>query len=141
MVDDPNGSDTACLPVRYLLVGLLIPPLAWLLQMLIVETLAAQTCYPSTEPLPAPTVPWMRTALVLVSAACLVVGVFGSAIAWRNVRKIGSERRDALPGSKLKRTGLAWFLSRVAMMSSGLFLFALVATDVALAIVSPCRGW
>ena len=141
MVEDLNNAEALSPPMRHLLAGLLIPPSAWLLQMVIAETLAAQSCYPSNEPLSAPAVPWMSPALVAISAVCLGAGVFGSVIAWRNVRKIRPKRWGALSGLNRRRAEIAWFLSRVALMCSALFLFALVATDVALAIVSPCRWW
>lgn len=124
-------------PMRYALAGLVIAPLAWLLQMVIAETLAAQSCYPFDKPLSAPVVPWMRPALVVISALCLMAGGFGGVIAWRNLRRLAAEKGTA----SRKRTELVWFLSRVAAMCSALFLFALIATDVALALVSPCRWW
>lgn len=141
MVENPESAEALYPPMRYLLVGLLVPPAAWLLQMLIAETLAAQSCYPFNEPLSAPLVPWMRPALVAVSAVCLAAGASGSMFAWRNVRKIGPRRSTASHGLNRRRAELGWFVSRVALMGSALFLFALVATDVALAIVSPCRWW
>jgi hypothetical protein len=128
-------------PMRRALVGLLVPSLAWLLQMVVAETLAAQSCYPFNQPLSTPIVPWMRPALITISGVCLVAGAFGSLIAWRNLRKIGPKRSGASSGARRTRAELEWFLSRVAAMCSALFLFALIATDVALAIVSPCRWW
>ncbi|MGQ7932399.1 hypothetical protein [Paraburkholderia sp. D1E] len=137
-----NGMrEAAHLSMRRALVGLLVPPLAWLLQMVIAETLAAQSCYPFNHPLSAPIVPWMQPALFTISGVCLVGGAFGSLIAWRNVRKIGPKQWGALSGARRTRAELEWFLSCVAAMCSAVFLFALIATDVALAIVSPCRWW
>jgi len=141
MTDDMKALDTSPPTMRYLLIGLLVAPFAWLLQTLIAETLAAQACYPFNQPVSAPIVPWMRPALITISAVCLVAGAFGSLIAWRNLRKIGPKQWGALSGARRSRAELEWFLSRVAMMCSTLFLFALVATDVALAVVSPCRWW
>lgn len=121
--------------------GLLIAPFAWLVQMLVAETLAAQSCYPDSAPLNAPLFPWMRTALFVLSALCLLAGIAGSLLAWRNIRRIGPKRWGTLAGTTRTKAELAWFVSRVAAMCSALFLFALIATDVALAIVSPCRWW
>jgi hypothetical protein len=126
---------------RAMLVGLLLSPLAWILQMVVVETLSAQSCFPFSQPLSAPLVPWMRPALVAISALCLAAGVIGTLSAWRNLRRIGPAKSGALSGARRTRAELDRFLSRVAAMSSMLFLFALLATDVALAIVSPCKGW
>lgn len=137
MAEQMKPSEASYSPMRYALAGLLIAPLAWLLQVVIAETVAAQSCYPFDTPLSAPLVPWMRPALVVISAVCLAAGGFGGVIAWRNLRRLAREMR----GARRKRTELVWFVSRVAAMCSALFLFALIATDVALAIVSPCRWW
>jgi hypothetical protein len=137
MAEQMKSAEAWHSPMRYALAGLLIAPLAWLVQMVVAETLAAQSCYPFNTPLSAPLVPWMRPALVAISALCLVAGGVGGVIAWRNLRRLAREEASA----SRRRTGLVWFVSRVAMMCSALFLFALIATDVALAIVSPCRWW
>ncbi|WP_186308029.1 hypothetical protein [Paraburkholderia sp. BCC1884] len=141
MARDMKPPEASYPPTRYALAGLLVAPFAWLVQTVVAETLAAQSCYPFNEPLSAPIVPWVRPALVVVSALCFVAGVTGSLIAWRNLRRIGPAAWGALSGARRTRAELAWFLSRVSAMCSVLFLFALIATDVALAIVSPCRWW
>ncbi len=138
----PAGRPEANRPgTMAMLAGLLLAPLAWVLQMMMVETLSAQSCYPFNQPLSAPSVAWMRPALVAVSALCLAAGVAGTLTAWRNVRRMGPSPPGASNAPRRTRAGVDRFLSRVAAMSGALFLFALVATDVALAIVSPCRGW
>lgn len=123
------------------LTGLLLAPLAWLTQMVTAEAFAAQSCFPFDHPLSAPNVSWLRPALVALSAVCLLAGILGALTAWRNVRRVGPARWGALRGERRTRAELDGFMSRVAAMCSALFLFALVATDVALAIVSPCRWW
>nr|WKF60831.1 hypothetical protein HUO10_005353 [Paraburkholderia busanensis] len=134
----------AALSLRDVLAGLVLPPLAWIAQTVIAETLAAQACYPFDRPLSAPIVPWMRVVLIVISALCFVVGGLGGWIAWRNLRHWGaamSERSGAADDLRHPTAELAGFLSRIAAMCSALFLFALIATDIALAIVSPCRWW
>ncbi|MBC8746150.1 hypothetical protein OKW43_000620 [Paraburkholderia sp. WC7.3g] len=125
----------------YVLIGLLAAPFAWLLQTLVAETLAAQACYPYNHPLGAPLVPWMRAAMVALGTLCLVAGVFGTWVAWRNLRRVAPLKLGTLNGERRTRAELDWFLTHVAVMCSALFLFALIATDVAVAIVSPCRWW
>lgn len=138
----PDARSHAHRPGRLaVLIALLLPPLAWILQMVIAETLAAQSCYPLDHPLAAPIVPWLRPTLVVVSALCLAAGGFGALTAWRNIRRIGPMAWGATSGAPRTRAELDWFGSRVAMMCSALFLFALVLTDVALMIVSPCKWW
>ncbi|ABE36008.1 putative membrane protein [Paraburkholderia xenovorans LB400] len=141
MAESVTSPEAPHSPLRYALAGLLLAPLAWLVQMVIAETLAAQSCYPFDVPLSAPAMPWMRPALVGVSALCLAAGASGAVIAWRNLRRIARMEKSASGNARPTRTELAGFLSRIAAMCSALFLFALIATDVALAIVSPCRWW
>ncbi|RKR36838.1 hypothetical protein [Paraburkholderia sp. BL17N1] len=128
-------------PMRRVLVGLLVAPCAWLAQMVIAETLAAQSCYPLDQPLSSPALPWMRSALVVISALCLAAGAFGALTAWRNVRRLEAAKEGAPGGIGQRRSGLDAFLTRIAVMCSALFLFALIATDIALALVSPCKWW
>ncbi|APA87589.1 hypothetical protein BJG93_19130 [Paraburkholderia sprentiae WSM5005] len=125
----------------YVLIGLFAAPFAWMLQMMFAETLAAQACYPYNHPLGAPLVPWMRPAIVALGALCLIAGAFGTWLAWRNLRRVGPLQLGALNRERRTRAELDWFLTRVAVMCSALFLFALIATDIAIAIVSPCRWW
>lgn len=136
---EPSAAPAASL--RRVLVGLLVAPCAWLAQMLMTETLAAQSCYPFDQPLSSPALPWMRPALVVISTLCLAAGVFGALTAWRNVRRLEAAKEGASGGASQRRSGLDAFLTRIAAMCSALFLFALIATDIALALVSPCKWW
>ncbi|HZZ13691.1 MAG TPA: hypothetical protein VFE79_23640 [Paraburkholderia sp.] len=121
--------------------GLLLAPFAWLAQMVIAETLASQSCFPFDHPLSAPLVSWLRPALVGVSALCLAAGAGGTVIAWRAVRRTARRMEQGADDATRRRARIERFLARVAAMCSALFLFALIATDVALVIVLPCRGW
>ncbi|ACD16436.1 hypothetical protein [Paraburkholderia phytofirmans] len=136
-----ESSAASAVSMRHVLVGLLVAPCAWLAQMIIAETLAAQSCYPLDQPLASPALPWMRPSLVVISALCLAAGAFGALTAWRNVRRLEAAKEGASGGVGQRRSGLDAFLTRIAMMCSGLFLFALIATDIALALVSPCKWW
>lgn len=135
----PHAAPAASM--RRVLVGLLVAPCAWLAQMVIAETLAAQSCYPVDQPLSAPALPWMRPALVAISVLCLAAGVFGALTAWRNVRRLDAAKEAGSGVASQRRRGLDVFLTRIAAMCSALFLFALIATDIALALVSPCKWW
>ena len=125
----------------YVLIGLLAAPLAWLLQVMLGETLAAQACYPYNHPLAAPLVSWLRPAIVALGTLCLIAGAYGTWVAWRNLRRVAPLKLAGLNGERRTRAELDWFLTHVAIMCSSLFLFALIATDVAVAIVTPCRWW
>jgi hypothetical protein len=136
-----TASRDSRLSMPCVLTGLLAAPLAWLLQMMLAEALAAEACYPHDHSLGAPFVPWLRPALVALGSLCLLAGAFGTWIAWRNLRRLAPLQFGVLNGERRTRAELDWFLTHVAAMCSTLFLFALIATDVAVAIVSPCRWW
>jgi hypothetical protein len=133
---------TPRLPGSHALVGMLAAPFAWVAQMGITETLAAQSCFPHNRPLTAPTWPWLDAAILAVNFACLVLGCWGAFVAWRNVRFV-RRNHSGMPGMPGNASGepalLDGFLARVGAMSSTLFVFALIATDTAVLIVSPCR--
>lgn len=146
MAQDMNTHPTSPLPgaphpLRHVLIGLLVAPLAWLLQMTVAEMLAAQSCYPFDHPLSEPILPWMKTALILLGALCLAAGSFGTWVAWREMRQLAPVEWAALDAARRKRVELQRFLLRIAALCSTLFLVALIAVDAAIAIVSPCKWW
>lgn len=130
-----------------MLTGMLVAPFAWLVQMGVTEALAAQSCFPHDHPLPAPALRGLDDVILVVNLVCLLLGCVGSVVAWRNftrlhrarvARRDGTDGTDGIDG---ERRGLDWSLACVGVMSSTLFLFALIATDSAVLIVSPCTRW
>ena len=126
-----------------LLAGLLAAPLAWFVQVGIIETLASESCFAHDEPLPQP---WLRgalTAIALVSVLCSLVGIAGAALAWRNRRIAATAARDADAKAASNRALLRrmGFVTRVSLIAALLFVAGLAATDVAALIVSPCSRW
>jgi hypothetical protein len=69
----------------------------------------------------------------------LVVGVAGTALAWWNWRRLKRAAHRQPSESPDTRVEGQAFVARVGLMASGLFLFALVATDVATGLVSACK--
>jgi hypothetical protein len=136
-----SGLPGAPHPLRHVLIGLLVAPLAWLLQMAVAEMLAAQSCYPFDHPLSEPVFPWMKAALMALGGLCLIAGAFGTWVAWRETSQLGPIDWAALNGARRKRVELQRFLLKVAALCSTLFLIALIAVDAAIAIVSPCKWW
>ena len=124
-----------------LLIGLLAAPLAWFVQINIIEALAAQSCFAHDKPQPQP---WMHsalTAIAVVSAVCLTIGVCGAVVAWRNRRLAARLAREAGTGAKRALVSRIAFITRVSLLSTLLFLAGLIATNVAGLIVSPCSRW
>jgi hypothetical protein len=126
------------------LTGMLAAPFAWLVQMGVTEALAAQSCFPHDHPLPAPALRGLDVVILAVNLVCLLLGGLGAVVAWHNFTRLRRDRmaaRDSADGIEAERRGLDWSLACVGVMSSMLFLFALVATDSAVLIVSPCSRW
>jgi hypothetical protein len=118
--------------------GVLATPAAWLLQTCAGETLIAHSCFPHNVPLRLPLDPAVRWGVTGLAGFTLIVGVLGTWLAWRNWRRLARARRVGTPeATDTKLEGEA-FVARVGFMASVLFLFALVATDVATGLVSAC---
>lgn len=129
------------LTTRRTLSGMLVAPAAWLVQMGITEALAAQSCFPHDHPLPAPALRGLDSVILAVNLVCLLLGCLGAVAAWRNLMLLRRARSTGSDGADDERRGLDWSLACVGAMSSTLFLFALIATDSAVLIVSPCSRW
>lgn len=125
--------------VLWLTIGVLAAPAAWLLQICAGETLVADTCYPHDVPLRVALNPAVGWGVVGLSGAMLVVGVLGTGLAWRNWRRLQRAGQHRAQQSLDTKVEGETFVARVGLMASALFLFALVATDVATALVSACK--
>jgi hypothetical protein len=118
--------------------AILAVPAAWTLQVCIAEALVAQSCFPYDAPMRASFASAALRAVVGISAAALLVGVIGTFFSWRNWRRLVDRARNVPPRDDETLLNGEAFIAKVGFMSSLLFLFALVATDVAVALVSAC---
>lgn len=141
MADSSNEqrftADTPVAPWR-VFVAILAVPAAWTLQVCIAEALVAQSCFPYDAPMRASYAGAALRTVVGVSAAALLVGIVGTFFSWRNWRRLVDRARTAPPRADEALLNGEAFIAKVGFMSSLLFLFALVATDVAVALVSAC---
>jgi hypothetical protein len=133
---DEGGSPVSAFALT---VGVLATPGAWLAQTTIGETLIAEWCFPHNVQLRIPLAPTVAWSMVGMSALWLVVGICGTWLALRNWRLLRHARQAHPPERTDTKVEGEAFVARVGLMSSGLFLFALVATDVATSLVSACR--
>ena len=133
----PVTVDTPIAPWRVFL-AILAAPAAWTLQVCIAEALVAQSCFPYDAPMRASYAGAALRTVIGVSAAALVVGSAGTFFSWRNWRRLAGRARGAPPRADETLLNGEAFIAKVGFMSSLLFLFALVATDVAVALVSGC---
>ena len=124
-----------------LLTGLLLAPAAWFLQTNLGQTIAAYSCFPHERPVSSPALPWMMHALIALSIITLLLGVAGTAVALRNWRRTAAMARAlAQHRATTRHAARDCFIARVGTISSALFMFGLVAADMAALIVSPCGG-
>ncbi|CAB3716642.1 hypothetical protein [Trinickia soli] len=121
-----------------LTIGVLATPAAWVLQICAGEALIARACFPHDVPLRVPLAPAVRWGVVGMSGLMLAIGMFGTWLAWRNWRRLTQARRSQTPETIDKKVEGEAFVARLGLMASVLFLFALVATDVATALVKAC---
>lgn len=124
-----------------MLFGLLGAAAAWTLQTEIGETLAAQACFPHRVALAAPQWPWLMPALSVMSIVALLIGAGGVWVAWRGWRTTRGARAGAASPESGTSTGRTRFLATAGLILSVLFLVGLVATGLAVLLVSPCSAW
>lgn len=133
-----NRANGASIPTWRLWIGICTVPGAWILQVCIAEALVSQNCFAHDAPLHAPLAHGARWAVVIVSVLALLAGIVGAWFTWRNFRCIEKHSGQALPGETRNPGRAEAFITRVGVMVSVLFLFALVATDVAAGLISAC---
>ena len=142
---DAKRSATQSVPQQVsalqILIALLVPPLAWLAQVSIAEMVLGQRCVVGAPLFVVHAMAWTPLTVVVASVVCLIFGVFGTFVAWRNLwrtARIPWRFPAALKGTRAERD---WFLSRLCAMSSTMFILGLVATDVAMLVIAPCSPW
>ncbi|HKX53048.1 MAG TPA: hypothetical protein VJM47_04525 [Nitrosospira sp.] len=125
------------------LVGLFGAPAAWVVQMALSHPLAAYACYPHQIPLPAPLWPALPAILAIISLVCLAGGIFSGYVAWDSWRGLGRPLED---GANKKHVieadeGQTRFLVMLGMMSSFVFIVAVLFNTFAILLVRPCSAW
>jgi hypothetical protein len=115
--------------------GLLGAPSAWTVQLLLSEPLAAYACYPYRTPLPAPIWDELTAILSTISGACLLVALLSGIAAWISWRQF-VKGRLAMADEDRNR-----FLAKLSMVSSFIFIVAIVFNICAVLLVPPCGPW
>jgi hypothetical protein len=124
-------------PVRILL-GLFGAPAAWTAQIGLSEPLAAYACYPYRTPLSAPLwegLPWLLAA---INMACIGLALFSGGMGWSAWRQAGRRPVGAggLPAGSSKERNR--FLAMLGLMSSFIFIAAVIFNACALLLVPLC---
>jgi hypothetical protein len=77
----------------------------------------------------------------MTALGALVIGGAGGVIAWRNWRRTGQLASELKQQGSIDRNAARdAFIARAGALASALFMFALIATDLAWLLVSPCGG-
>ncbi|MDD5579349.1 MAG: hypothetical protein PHY16_08730 [Methylobacter sp.] len=125
------------------LIGLFGAPVIWVIQMWLSESLAAYACYPHQAPLSIPVWNSLLPILAVISSLCLTGGLLSGFIAWTTWLRAKPKRK--LPGNDKNipdaGEGRKRFLAMLGLMSSLLFIVAIIFTGCAVIFVSPCSPW
>ena len=113
-------------------------PLAWSVQIIAGYATAAYACFPKRAPLSQPVFASLHAGLAVLSAAAIAVSLVCLVLAWRSWRATRAE----MPGDHQHLLdvgeGRTRFMALSAVISSVLFLFALLLTTSVLMLVQPC---
>lgn len=121
-----------------LLFGIAAAPAAWNAQLLFSVALSGHACFPHANPLPVPMWPGLLPTLVAISVAAIVMAIIGGLVALRSWRKTFDERADSGHHLLDRGEGRTRFMAMAGMLTSALFLIALVFGVIALYLVPLC---
>ncbi len=115
--------------------GLFGAPAAWVAQLLLSEPFAAYACYPYQVPLSAPVFAGLPVILAAISVACLELALLAGFAAWASWRQ-SEKSRTVKAGEDRNR-----FLVKLSVLSSFIFIVAVIFNICAVLLVPPCSSW
>jgi hypothetical protein len=115
----PDGTE-----IRDLWAGLLLPPLAFLINLEVAYALVPVACS-SQNALP----------VHLVHLTCLILTLLGGIIAWRSWQRIGA----TWPGEEGGAVARSRFMAGTGVLSSVLFALVIVAQWIPSFLLNPCQ--
>ncbi len=116
----------------WLWLGLLGAPAAWVAQLLLSEPFAAYACYPHDVPLSAPILKSLPVVLTAINAGCFALAVLSGFAAWISWKRF----EHVQPGEDRNH-----FLAKLSMLSSFIFIVAVIFNISAVLLVPPCSPW
>lgn len=108
--------------------------------MLSSAALSGHDCYPHEIPLSAPLWPGLWPILLVICVVCIAITIAGGVTAWRSWRLTRQEHPDSAHGLLTRGEGRTRFMAMSGMLTSALFLMALVFSTAALFTVPACGG-
>jgi hypothetical protein len=125
------------------LLALFGAPAAWTVQMLLCESLTSFACYPHQAPLSAPQWANLPLILTIICVACLSFSLISGYVAWhlwqqthRSIAEAGSSNQAIKVNG-----GQSQFLAMLGVMSSFIFIVAILFTSCAILLVPLCSEW
>lgn len=119
----------------WLWLGLFGAPVAWVAQLLLSEPFAAYACYPHQVPLSAPIIAGLPVILTAISLACLALALLSGFAAWTSWKRF-EKGRVIKAGNDRNR-----FLVKLSVLSSFIFIVAVIFNICAVLLVPPCSSW
>ncbi|MCB1949346.1 MAG: hypothetical protein H6940_04595 [Burkholderiales bacterium] len=119
-------------------------PAAWIMQMLLSESLTAYACYPYQEPLSAPLWTDLPAILAAISITCLTLNFISAYVAWSFWQQSNNPMIDKINTREqsLKIVGgQSQFLAMLGIMSNVVFFVAILFTSCAILLVPLCSEW
>lgn len=125
------------------LLALFGAPAAWVIQMMLTQPIAAYACYPHQVPLSVPLWPQLPAILATISLVCLAGSLFSGYVAWNSWRELGhplgddSNKNHAIQADE----GQTRFLVMLGIMSSFVFIVAILFNTFAVLLIRSCSAW
>lgn len=129
-IEAPDSGRSRMSMIR-LWLGLFGAPVAWVAQLLLSEPFAAYACYPHQTPVSAPIFAGLPVILTTISLACFALALLSGFAAWRSWQRFEKDR-----GEDRNR-----FLAKISVLSSFIFIVAVIFNICAVLLVPPCSSW
>ena len=138
-VDHPSPS-RGTVGLASLWFGLGGGPIAWSVFTIAIYAIAAQACYPRMVPLSAPTMGsrTLYVSLIAISCAAVIVGVAAGLVSMRNWRRTSGEISGNTHWALDTGEGRTRFMAVSSVMTSAVFLLAILVDVAAIMVVKPC---
>jgi hypothetical protein len=124
MAVDPRTDIPDSREIRALWLGLLLPPIAFLIDLETAYALVPAACSSRNELL-----------VHLTHLACLLLAIFGWLISWRNWKATGA----TWPADEGDPTARSRFMAGVGVLQGGLFVLVIVAMWIPSFMLDPCQ--
>ena len=120
---DPQANNQRVVSEFSLWIGVLLPPIAWAVQMQTNYTLASFECHGGS-----------RTPVFLIAAVALLVTLATGTVAVFNFQRVRALWNDNESGIGSRQA----FLAALGVLTSGMFSLVIIAQGVATMMIHPC---